>query len=62
MEIEVKTQGNRGPAAVGILMNLNPKRENDTATGSLLRRELPTGLRDGDGSAAGEPAFLTASS
>ena len=43
MEIEVKTQGNRGPAAVGILMNLNPKRENDTARGPFLGKGLPPG-------------------
>ena len=34
-------------------MTLSPKRGNDAAGGSLPRRELPTGLRDGDGSAAG---------
>ena len=44
---------NRGCAANGILMTLSRKRGNDAAGGSLLRRELPTGLRDGDGSAAG---------
>ena len=44
---------NRGCAANGILMTLSPKRGNDAAGGSLPRRELPTGLRDGDGSAAG---------
>ena len=38
-----------GCAAVGILMTLSPKRGNDAAGGSLPRRELPTGLRDGDG-------------
>ena len=51
-----------GSAAIGILMTLSPKRENDSAAGSLLRRELPTGLRDGDGSAAGGSAFLKANS
>ena len=51
----------RGSAANGILMTLPQKRENDSAVGSLLRRELPTGLRDGDGGAAGESSFLTAS-
>ena len=30
-------------------MTLSQKREIDSAAGSLLRRELPTGLRDGDG-------------
>ena len=34
----------------------------DSAGGSLPRRELSTGLRDGDGCAAGESAFLAASS
>ena len=42
-----------GCAAVGILMTLSPKRTIDSAVGSLPRRELPTGLRDGDGGAAG---------
>ena len=40
----------RGFAAIGFLVTLPPKRGNDAARGSLLRRELPTGLRDGDGS------------
>ena len=42
-----------GFAAVGILMTLTLKRANDSTGGSLPRRELSTGLRDGDGSAAG---------
>ena len=51
-----------GSAAVGILKTLSPKRAIDSAGGSLPRRELSTGLRDGDGCAAGESAFLAASS
>ena len=43
-----------GFAAVGILMTLSQKREIDSAAGSLLRRELPTGLRDGGGIFASE--------
>lgn len=66
----------RGFAAIGILTTLSPKRGNDSAGGSLPRRERPvgsvslisrspdgslrnqfachpTGVRDGDGSAAG---------
>lgn len=43
-------------------MTLSPKRGNDSAVGSLPRREPSTGLRDGDESAAGESAFLAASS
>ncbi len=43
----------RGEAAAGTLMTLSLKQENDTAEGSLPRRELSTGLRDGDASAAG---------
>ena len=43
----------RGFAAVGILMTLSQKRAIDSAGGSLPRRELSTGLRDGDGVAAG---------
>jgi hypothetical protein len=43
-----------GCAAVGILMTLSQKREIDSAAGSLLRRELPTGLRDGGGIFASE--------
>ena len=39
-------------------MTLFPQRENDTERSSFLRRELPTGLRDGDGSAAGGSDFL----
>ena len=35
----------RVSAAIGILMALSPKRENDSARGSFLRKELPTGLR-----------------
>jgi len=38
-----------GSAADGILKTLSLKRVIDTAVGSLPRRELPTGLRDGDG-------------
>ena len=58
---------NRGCAANEILMTLSPKRGNDAAGGSLprrelSRRELSTGLRDGDESAAGESAFLAVSS
>jgi hypothetical protein len=41
---------NSGGAADGILMTLPLKRTIDSAGGSLPRRELPTGLRDGDGS------------
>jgi len=37
-----------GFAAVGALITPPPKRATDTAAGSLPRRELPTGLRDGD--------------
>ena len=44
----------RGFAAIGILMTLLPHRAIDSTVGSLLRRELPTGLRDGDGCAAGK--------
>ena len=44
---------NRGCAANGILMTLSRKRGNDAAGGSLPKRELSTGLRDGDGIAAG---------
>ena len=40
---------NSGSAAIGILKTLHPKRAIDSAAGSLPRRELPTGLRDGDG-------------
>jgi len=40
----------RGSAADGILMTLPLKHAIDSAGGSLPRRELPTGLRDGDGS------------
>jgi hypothetical protein len=43
-------------------MTLSPKRGNDAAGGSLPRRELSTGLRDGDGNAAGGRAFLEANS
>ena len=39
----------RGSAAVGNLMTLHKKRAIDTAGGSFLGKELPTGLRDGDG-------------
>ena len=39
-----------GGTAVGILMTLHNKRAIASAVGSLLRRELSTGLRDGDGS------------
>ena len=35
----------RVSAAIGILMALSPKRENDSARGSFLGKELPTGLR-----------------
>ena len=38
-----------GFAADGFLMTLSLKRAIDPTAGSLLRRELPTGLRDGDG-------------
>ena len=51
----------RGFVAIGILMTLSPKRAIASTAGSLLRRELPTGLRDGNGDAAGESSFLTAS-
>ena len=44
---------NRGCAANGFLMTLSRKRGNDAAGGSLPKRELSTGLRDGDESAAG---------
>ena len=47
-----------GFAAMGILMPVTLKREDDATGGSLLRRELPTGLRDGDGSAAGWTSTL----
>ena len=43
-------------------MTLPPRREIDSAQGSLLRRELPTGVRDSVGSAAGESALLVAGS
>lgn len=39
-------------------MTLFPKRENDTERSSFLRRELLTGLRDGDECAAGRSDFL----
>ena len=39
----------RGFAAVGILITLSPKRTNDSAVGSFLGKELPTGLRLADG-------------
>ena len=42
----------RVSAAIGILMALSPKRENDSARGSFLGKELPTGLRLADGYAA----------
>ena len=42
-----------GCAAVGILVTPSPKRAIASAGGSLPRRELSTGLRDGDGVAAG---------
>ena len=41
-------------ATVGILKTLIPKCANDSAGGSLPRRELPTGLRDGGGIFASE--------
>jgi hypothetical protein len=46
---EVETES-RGYAAVEILMTLHKKRAIASTVGSLLRRELSTGLRDGDGS------------
>ena len=39
----------RGEAAVGILMTLHPNRAIDSARGSFLGKELPTGLRLADG-------------
>jgi hypothetical protein len=39
----------RGYAAGGFLKTLFLKRVIASAVGSLPRRELPTGLRDGDG-------------
>ena len=51
----------RGSAAIGILKTLFPKRTNSSTRGSLFQRELPNGVRDSIGSAAGEPAFLAAS-
>jgi hypothetical protein len=44
-----KIGGDNGSAAIGILMTLHKQREIATTAGSLPRRELPTGLRDGDG-------------
>jgi hypothetical protein len=38
-----------GEAAVGILTTLHNKRAIASTVGSLPRRELSTGLRDGDG-------------
>jgi hypothetical protein len=43
-----------GFAAIGILMTLLPHRAIDSTAGSLPRRELPTGLRDGDGCTEGK--------
>ena len=37
-----------GSAAVGFLTTLTLKRENDSAQGFFLRKELPTGLRLAD--------------
>ena len=48
-----ETLRSNGFAAMGTLMTVTLKREDDSTGDSLLRRELPTGLRDGDGSAAG---------
>ena len=44
-----------GSAAVGFLTTLTLKRENDSARGSFLGKELPTGLRLAEGSAAKPP-------
>jgi hypothetical protein len=38
-----------GFAAIGILKTLHPKSAIASIVGSLLRRELPTGVRDGNG-------------
>jgi hypothetical protein len=43
------SQAYSGCAADGILKTLTLKHEIASAAGSLPRRELPTGLRDGDG-------------
>ena len=40
---------NSGYAAVGFLKTLPPNRASASAQGSLPRRELHTGLRDGNG-------------
>jgi hypothetical protein len=42
-----------GEAAGGILTTLTIKRTIDSEVGSLFQRELPTGVRDFVGSAAG---------
>ena len=53
-----ETLRSNGFAAMGTLMTVTLKREDDSTGDSLLRRELPTGLRDGDGSAAGWTSTL----
>ena len=58
LRFEERELRSSGFAAIGILMTLPLKREDDSTGGSLLRRELPTGLRDGDGSAAGWTSTL----
>ena len=42
-------QAESGFAAVGFLMTLHRKRAIDCTAGSFLRKELPTGVRNGDG-------------
>ena len=46
-----------GFAAIGFLKTLLPKSENDSVQGSLFQRELPNGVRDSVGSAAGRPTL-----
>jgi hypothetical protein len=54
--VEVRELRSRGSAAIRILMTLHPKRTIASAVGSLPRRELPTGLRDGDGNGLKGPS------
>ena len=49
IEIETEIEGTSGEAAIGILMTLSQKRTIDSARGSFLGKELPTGLRLADG-------------
>ena len=46
---------NSSIAAIGILKTLSPNRAIDSARGSFLGKELPTGLRLAEGSAAKPP-------